>query len=533
MRKHVTPHPLKTVTAFAGMRSHTYHTNSLAQSPQSHGGLGMHRFLFFLFTSVTLSLAEERPNFILVMGDDHGWSETGYNGHAHLKTPVLDEMAATGLRLDNFYSAHPSCSPTRASVLTGRHPNRCGTFSPGWSIRPEEITVAQLLNDAGYYCGHFGKWHVGAVKESSPLNPKAMGFHEYVSHDNFYEMNPEMSRNGGSPEVLEGEGSEVTIVETLKFIDRAKEMGKPFLAVVWFGSPHEPYSGLEKDLALYDDLPEAYADRKVRLTSMETGRPTQRVLRDVLRERYAEITAMDRSIGHLRDHLKLTGLRDNTVLWYCGDNGSPSSSGRVETPLRGQKATMYEGGIRVPGLIEWPARIRKARVSSMSSVTSDMLPTLCDLAGVDLPNRPLDGVSIAPLLKGEMTRRPPIYFWSYPSGLVTNQEPQPKPWIDPLLQEGTTRLVKYMGDKRTRSFRNYHQPAITEADYGGSRVMLDGDYKLVVDGNEGIELFHLKTDRAEEKNLHSIKPDIVHRMQTTLRAWQDSVLRSLRASDYE
>ena len=305
------------------------------------------------------------------------------------------------------------------------------------------------------------------------------------------------------------------------------------MAVVWFGSPHEPYSGLEKDLALYDDLPEAYADRKVRLTSMETGRPTQRVLRDVLRERYAEITAMDRSIGHLRDHLKLTGLRDNTVLWYCGDNGSPSSSGRVETPLRGQKATMYEGGIRVPGLIEWPARIRKARVSSMSSVTSDMLPTLCDLAGVDLPNRPLDGVSIAPLLKGEMTRRPPIYFWSYPSGLVANHEPQPKPWIDPLLQEGTTRLVKYMGDKRTRSFRNYHQPAITEADYGGSRVMLDGDYKLVVDGNEGIELFHLKTDRAEEKNLHSIKPDIVHRMQTTLRAWQDSVLRSLRASDYE
>ena len=488
---------------------------------------------FLLYITLNISLADERPNFILVMGDDHGWSETGYNGHAHLKTPVLDEMAVTGLRMDNFYAAHPSCSPTRASVLTGRHPNRCGTFSPGWSIRPEEVTVAQLLNDAGYYCGHFGKWHVGAVKAESPLNPKAMGFDEYVSHDNFYEMNPEMSRNGKAPEVLMGEGSEVTIAETLKFIDRAKEIGKPFLAVVWFGSPHEPYSGMERDLELYDDLPEAYQERKVRLTSMETGRPIQRVLRDVLRERYAEITAMDRSIGYLRDHLETTGLRDNTVLWYCGDNGSPSSSGRVETPLRGQKGTMYEGGIRVPGLIEWPAKIQNGRISSLSSVTSDMLPTLCDLAGVDLPRRPLDGVSIAPLLTGGMSRRPPICFWSYPSKLVTDRDPLPKPWIDPQLQEGTTKLVKYMGDKRTRSFRNYHQPEITEADYGGDRVIIDGDYKLVVDNNGKPEMFHLRDDRAEEMDLYSSKPEIAHPMKERLRKWQESVLHSLRAADYE
>ena len=101
--------------------------------------------------------AAERPNIILLMGDDHGWDETGYNGHPHLRTPVLDEMAATGLRLDRFYSAHPSCSPTRGSVLTGRHPNRYGTFSPGYSIRPEEVTIAHLLSKAGYFCGHFGK----------------------------------------------------------------------------------------------------------------------------------------------------------------------------------------------------------------------------------------------------------------------------------------------------------------------------------------------------------------------------------------
>ena len=105
------------------------------------------------------------------MGDDHGWDETAYNGHPYLRTPVLDEMASAGLRMDNFYSAHPTCSPTRGSVITGRHPVRYGTFSPNWSLRPEEISVAKLLGEAGYTSGHFGKWHLGPVKAGSPTNP--------------------------------------------------------------------------------------------------------------------------------------------------------------------------------------------------------------------------------------------------------------------------------------------------------------------------------------------------------------------------
>ncbi len=166
-------------------------------------------FLSFILSAVFVSntpaadQAEgdiERPNIILLMGDDHGWEETGYNGHPDVKTPVLDEMAATGLRLDRFYAAHPSCSPTRGSVLTGRHPNRYGTFSPGCSLRPEEITIGHLLGKAGYLRGHFGKWHVGTVKAGSPTNPGAMGFDEWVSHDNFFELNPPLSRNGGPPD---------------------------------------------------------------------------------------------------------------------------------------------------------------------------------------------------------------------------------------------------------------------------------------------------------------------------------------------
>ncbi len=244
--------------------------------------------------------ADQPPNIILCMGDDHGWDETAYNGHPHLRTPVLDERAATGLRLDRFYSASPVCSPTRGSVITGRHPNRYGTFAPNWSLRPEEVSIAQILGNAGYACGHFGKWHLGPVKAGSPTNPGAMGFQQWLSHDNFFEMNPYLSRNGGPPERFRGEGSDVIIDETIRFIGQAKQQGRPFFAVVWFGSPHEPYSGSEKDLALYDNLPASYGDRFVTLTSMDNGLPVRRPLDKVLQERFAEITAMDRAMGRLR-----------------------------------------------------------------------------------------------------------------------------------------------------------------------------------------------------------------------------------------
>ena len=177
--------------------------------------------LVILITVATVHAAD-RPNIILLMGDDHGWDETGYNGHPHLQTPVLDKMAARGLRLDRFYSAHPSCSPTRGSVITGRHPNRYGTFTPNCSIRPEEIGIAQILSQAGYACGHFGKWHLGPVKAASPTNPGAFGFDQWLSHDNFFELNPVLSRNGGPPTRFPGESSEIIVTETIRFLKTAQ-----------------------------------------------------------------------------------------------------------------------------------------------------------------------------------------------------------------------------------------------------------------------------------------------------------------------
>lgn len=504
---------------------------------RSYGALSS---LSVMFAAVWLVVmmpfwVEAAPNFVLLMGDDHGWEETGYNGHPHVKTPVLDQIAASGLRFDRFYAAHPSCSPTRASFLTGRHPNRMGTFTPGCSLRPEEITIAHLLGKAGYRCGHFGKWHVGAVKAESPVNPRAMGFDEYVSHDNFFELNPYLSRNGGPPERFEGESSEIVVREAMRFIDGALRDGKPFLAVVWFGSPHEPYSGLPKDLALYDDLPQKYT-KKVRLTSNETGGPTTRPQGEVLRERYAEITAMDRAIGELRNRLEYLGVRDKTLLFYCGDNGTPPEAS-LGVPHRGTKGTVYEGGILVPGLIEWPARIAKPCVSNVRATTSDLLPTLCALTGTPLPDRPLDGIDVSGVFDGSLTERPkPLYFWEFDAARLMATKPQP--YIDPKLQEGTTPLAKLMGGKATRDFRNYRYASVDPADIRGPRAIIEGNEKLVLHDQKQSdtpkrELFDLKTDAAEKKNLIDQQSATAEKLQADLTAWQQSVLKSLTGADYK
>jgi len=497
----------------------------------------LNRLILILRTAVAVAglstiavTAADRPNIILCMGDDHGWEETGYNNHPHVITPVLDEMAANGLRLDHFY-AHPSCSPTRGSVLTGRHPNRYGTFVPGCSLRPEERTIAHLLKTAGYRCGHFGKWHVGPVKASSPTNPKAMGFDTYVSHDNFFELDPHLSRQGGPPEVFKGESSAVIVKEALHFIEETAADGQPFLAVIWFGSPHEPYSGLPDDLALYDDLPEELTKRTVRLTSNKTGRPVTRQLRAVLRERYAEITAMDRAIGTLRTRLHEKDLHDNTMIWYCGDNGTPKS-GALASPFRGMKGQTYEGGIRVPGIIEWPTCITKGCISNINSMTSDMLPTLCAIADVEPPNRPIDGENLLPLIDGTMKMRPsPLFFWMY--GFKSEVKADLEPYLPAELQTGTTPLVKLSGDIATRNFRNYRHPNIEPWNRNGDRVILQGQYKLHVHDEHPIqELFDLGTDPAEQYNLASEKPEVVARLTRQLENWQDSVLNSLTGDDY-
>lgn len=434
------------------------------------------------------------------MGDDHGWNETGYNGHPYVKTPVLDDMASRGLRFDRFYAAAPVCSPTRGSVMTGRHPDRYGIFAPNFSIRPEEITLARILKQAGYACGHFGKWHLGPVKAGSPTNPGAMGFDTWLSHDNFFEMNPPLVRDGAPPQKFEGESSEIVVREASRYIEKVKN--QPFFTVVWFGSPHAPYSGTPEDVGRYQGAPKE------------------------LQARFAEITAMDRAMGQLREFLKKEGLSGNTLLWYCGDNGTPRDA-RLNMKFRGNKGDVYDGGLRVPGIIEWPGTI-KPRITDVNTVTSDMLPTICDLVHAPLPARPLDGINLKPLLEGKMKERPsPICFWKYPTSREAKESPGP--YIAPELQNGTTPTAKV----DVVVFRNYRHARARTSDFGGSAAILGNEYKLVDPGSDGLELYRIRTDPGEATNIAASKPDVVREMEKGLRAWQQSVETSLTGADYK
>ncbi len=480
-------------------------------------------FVFLCFTNA-LPGASRRPNVVLIMADDQGFGETGYNGHPQVKTPILDEMARTGLRLDRFYAASPNCTPTRASVMTGRHANRSGAFAPNWSTRPEEITLAKILQDAGYRTGHFGKWHLGAVKEASPLNPRKMGFDEYLSHDNFFEMNPPLSRNGAPPEIVPGESSEVIVAEAIRFLKKAQAEDKPFFVVVWFGSPHGPYSGTDADVAPYKDL----------------GLP--------IAARFAEITAMDRAIGTFRAALRELGVANDTLLWFNSDNGitqenlpADQHSLLYNGGWRGAKGDVYEGGLRVPAIIEWPTVIKSPRASSLPCVTSDILPTVLDILGLPYPEptRPLDGVSLKRLiLDGTLSERPsPIGFWKYPSaGERANGR-----WVGEELSRGTTPTVR----NPAIDFTNFKHPVAKTANFGGEAAWTDNRYKLVVvpggstakikkkkASSAPMQLYDLLVDPRETMDIAAQHPNVVARMRTELEDWQRSVEHSLTGADY-
>ncbi len=447
------------------------------------------------------------PNIVLVMADDQGWGDMAYNGHPVLKTPNFDKMAASGMRFDRFYAAHPVCSPTRGSVMTGRNPNRFGCFQWGNTLRPQEVTLPEALKTAGYVTGHFGKWHLGPVRKGSPVNPGASGFDEWLSAPNFFDNDPILSREGLA-EQEKGESSMVTVDAALEFIGKHSGGEKPFLAVVWFGSPHLPHLALDEDRALYRDQPEE------------------------LQNFYGEITGMDRAFGKLRDELRSSALADNTILWYCSDNGGLPKGGA--TGGRGHKGQIYEGGLRVPAILEWPERLHAPSVTNIPCTTSDFYPTLLELAGVSIENQPpLDGVSLVPLLDGAMQRRPrPIGFWNYPEGGVPTPSAR---WMAELLEDQQSGDM--LGDvsklRLEAATISKHYPRDT---FPGHAAWLDWPWKLHrIQDRQGLvrfELYDLQQDPDEKRDICAGNPGQVEAMAARLRRWQVSVLRSLNGGDY-
>lgn len=437
------------------------------------------------------------PNVILVMADDMGWAQAGYYDHPVLETPSLDAMAANGLRMDRFYSAAPQCSTARATVLTGRTNDRTGVATVGSSINKQEKTLSTAFRNAGYTTAHFGKWHLNTVNTpdhpmplSDPHHPGELGFDYWLSETNQFNLDPLFSRNG-TVERIEGESSEILVDEALAFIGAAHRQGKPAFVLIWYASPHRPFEAQDEDMEGFEELPEAS------------------------RVHHGEIVAMDRSIGTLRQGLRDLGIAENTLVWFTSDNGglptfdvTRASTGEVlpgvvpdsTGHLRGFKNSFYEGGIRVPGIIEWPGHL-KPRISGFPASTLDMFPTLIEVAGLDPNdmNEVYDGISLVPVFDTELPRR------NQPIGFRVQGQ---LGWLD--------------NDYKLIYYRDY------------DKAMVDGvwDQEVFDSLTQEWELFNLVDDPSEEYNLVGHEPEIAARMRAELEAWNESVDRSTEGADY-
>lgn len=434
--------------------------------------------------------ANERPNIILVMADDMGWGDPSYNS-GWINTPALDTMAAEGLRFDRFYSASAVCSPTRGSCLTGRHPHRLGiTNANAGRLEEDETPLSEVLNGVGYTTGHFGKWHLGtlttlredsnrgALNNTGDYSPpwlhqyddsfateaKVPTFHPMrrpvnglaeplgFTDPNFYGTHywtPPTNINAaeGIPvdvtDNLSGDDSRVIMDRVIPFIQGAVAEDEPFFSVIWFHTPHKPVTDPEGSSGV--DSAEAYTDA---------------------------IVNMDTQISRLRSELETLGVTQNTMLWFCSDNGPENGIGS-SGPFRARKRSLHEGGVRVPGILVWPEKIPNGRITDFPAVTSDYYPTILDYLCLEVPNqKPLDGISLRRVIEGTSSIRTQPIGFHYLSG---------------------------------RSWVNQQHKLISK------------------DNGNSFELYDLLNDPSEQSNIASNNPGLVSQMTAEFESWSIAV----------
>jgi arylsulfatase A-like enzyme len=445
------------------------------------------------------------PNIILLMADDLGYGDVGFNGNNIIKTPHLDKMAKNGILFKRFYAAAPVCSPTRGTCLTGRHNFRYGIFSASVGYLPaEEITIAKMCKSLGYTTGHFGKWHLAPITKTGQTMPEYYENRErkyappwerdydesFTTECNVPTWNPMDSKRFDKDSQLgflhngvdvtdnvEGAAARVVMDRALPFINKAAQHNQPFMATIWFHEPHEPVVAGPEYRAMYADYSEPH------------------------QHYYGCITAMDEQIGRLRRELRELGLAGNTMVWFCSDNGpegmtegQPNWACGVTGGLRGRKRSLFEGGVLGPALLEWPGHAEAGRVVDMPCSTLDYFPTIQDYVGFKTPpNWPIDGVSLMPLVESNMNERPkPIPFCSYISRRAAHGS--------------------------------------------GNFALIDNNFKLLTnlskDGNEDL-LFDLSKDPAEKNNIIKEHLERAKEMKHTLKEWFDSCKASHAGKDYD
>jgi arylsulfatase A-like enzyme len=422
-------------------------------------------------------------------------------------------MSKTSIVFERFYAAAPVCSPTRASVLTGRNNMRNNVPCAGHYLRPNEITIAEALKDAGYVTGQLGKWHIGSVQPQSPTSPGQVGFDEWLTNPNFFDKDPYFAKNGEYIQI-KGQGTVITMDATIDFLQRHKDGDKPMFAVTWFPSPHDPHAELPENLpnlsTLYRDLQSQY------------GVP------DSLRGYYLETTLLDQQVGRLRRALRSMNIADNTLIWFCSDNGGLSQK---YSGGRGKKGSIYEGGLRVPALLEWPAKLQHRAISTPIN-TSDIYPTLIEIAQAKVSHQPtLDGVSLIKVLKGSTASRPPMGFWHrYTPGHIC--------WGDKIVKSLLQAQEQGKPDPHPELLlRNVEEfPKRDRSNFNGHAAWLDYPWKLhriVKDKKESIELYKLDSDPMEANDLSKTNPEKANAMLKQLDTWQNSVFDSWEGKDYQ
>ena len=345
--------------------------------------------VIFSISTIVLSQTDVAPNMIVIVSDDQGWADIGWHGK-DIRTPSLDQLAAEGMRLEQFY-VQPVCSPTRAALMTGRYPMRyglqVGVIWPwaDYGLPVDERTVAEALHEAGYFTALCGKWHLGESKKE--LLPHQRGFDHhyglYLGQIDYYEH----SRDGGldwhrngKPVREEGYTTDLIADESIRLI-RQQDTTKPFFLFVAFNAVHAPYQETP-----FREINESYSHLTEKNRRIYAGM----------------VTTMDAAVGRILKAVDEKGIKDDTIVFFCSDNGGPQPGTVTDNGhLRAGKATLYEGGVRVPACISWPKKIKAGSVTDCPMHIVDLYPTLVNIAGASLKQKhPLDGRDLKDILWG-------------------------------------------------------------------------------------------------------------------------------------
>jgi arylsulfatase A-like enzyme len=409
-----------------------------------------------------LTGSKARPNIVLVITDDQGYGDLACHGNPHLRTPHLDRLHGESLRLTRFYTC-PVCAPTRAGLMTGRYNYRTGvvdTFVGRAMMHSDEVTMAEQLGKAGYATGIFGKWHLG---DNFPMRPGDQGFQEVLVHrgggigqpgdppETDY-FDPLLQHNGEQKR-FEGYCTDIFFDAAMEYIRVQAAAERPFFCYISTNAPHTPLTIGESYVKPYLDM--GLSDDTARL--------------------YGMIENLDENMGRLLTALERPGLRENTLLLFMTDNGAQHLGGddRFNAGLNQWKGSVYEGGIRVPCFVRWPARLRAGEDCSHLAANIDLMPTLLAACGAALPDdRAIDGVDM----------------------LATLENPAQQP-------------------RERRYFTQWHRGDVPEQ--GRDYAVVEQRYKLV----KGTELYDLEADPGETKNLAVDMPEKAAAMRAAYEAW--------------